>query len=452
MTDADLIARYDARVPRYTSYPTAPHFHAGIEAGTYATWLASLPRDSALSLYIHVPFCDRLCLYCGCHTSVVRHEHPKRLYAETLAKEIRLLAASLGRRATVTQIHWGGGTPTALPDDCLIMLMDLIGSCFTVAAQAEIAIELDPTVLSPAKIATLAKMGVTRASLGVQDFAEDVQKAIGRMQSFAETKNAVDALRDQGVASINLDLIYGLPCQTETSVAQTARMALALSPDRAAVFGYAHVPWMKKQQALMPDDSLPDAMARLRQERAIRAVLEQEGQMQPVGLDHYARAGDSMAEAARGGALQRSFQGYTTDDAPILLGVGASAIGALPQGYVQNQPRIPLYEEMIGRGCFAVTRGVALSADDRLRRAVIERIMCDLAVDLPAMARAFGTDDVILMADTTKLAHLAADGLVEWNNKILRVTERGRPFVRNVAALFDAYLDQGGQLRHARAV
>ncbi|WBO60925.1 radical SAM protein [Acidocella sp. MX-AZ03] len=252
MTHADLIARYDGRVPRYTSYPTAPHFSAEIGAAHYQRWLAALPEASPLSLYLHVPFCDRLCLYCGCHTSVARHERPKRIYAEALAREIGLLADILGRRARVSQIHWGGGTPTALPDDCLTSLMALLRTRFDVAADAEIAIEIDPVALSPDKLATLGRMGINRASLGVQDFDEAVQAAIGRPQSFAQTQDAAQGLRALGVTSLNLDLIYGLPLQTEASVARTARLALALSPDRVAVFGYAHVPWMKKHQALIP--------------------------------------------------------------------------------------------------------------------------------------------------------------------------------------------------------
>lgn len=454
MTDADLITRYDGRVPRYTSYPTAPHFHAGVDAQLYTAWLKAIPQSTSLSLYLHVPFCDRLCLYCGCHTSVVRHEHPKRLYAQTLVKEIKLLADTLQHRALVTQIHWGGGTPTSLPDDCLVMLMQTLRTYFDVATDAEIAIELDPTTLSKTKLAVLGQMGITRASLGVQDFAADVQKAIGRMQSFEETQVAAQALRGLGVASINLDLIYGLPGQTEESVEKTARMALGLMPDRVAVFGYAHVPWMKKHQALMPEDTLPSSLERVRQERVIRWVLEHEGGMVPVGLDHYAAPQDRMAKAAQTGALQRGFQGYTTDTAPILLGLGASSIGALPQGYVQNQPRVPLYEQAINQGQFAVTRGVVLSSEDHLRRTVIERIMCDLAVDLPAIARSFGIESEILLSQAAALESFAADGLVEWDGACLRVTEQGRPFVRNIAALFDAYLSQTSRphLRHSRAV
>ena len=455
MTHADLIARYDCRVPRYTSYPTAPHFSAEIGAAHYERWLAALPQAAPLSLYLHVPFCDRLCLYCGCHTSVARHERPKRIYAQALAREIGLLADRLGRRARVSQIHWGGGTPTALPDDCLTSLMALLRTRFEVAGDAEIAIEIDPVVLSPDKLATLGKMGINRASLGVQDFDEAVQEAIGRRQSFAQTQDAAQGLRALGVTSLNLDLIYGLPLQTEASVARTARLALDLSPDRVAVFGYAHVPWMKKHQALIPEAALPDATARWHQESAIRQVLEQEGGMMPIGLDHYARPEDGMAKALRAGALQRGFQGYMVDAAPILLGLGASAIGALPGGYVQTQPRIPAYEEAVFNGRLPIMRGFALQPDDRLRRAVIERIMCDLAVDLPEIAACFGADPAPLLADAQPLSGFAADGLVEWNGRALRVTEPGRLFVRNVAALFDRYLTRDAsqpQPRHARAV
>ncbi|MDE2458080.1 MAG: oxygen-independent coproporphyrinogen III oxidase [Rhodospirillales bacterium] len=453
MTDADLITRYGGRLPRYTSYPTAPHFHEGVGAGEYAAWLAALPPDAEISLYLHVPFCDRLCLYCGCHTSVARQERPKRAYARALAREIGLVAEALGRRAPVSHVHWGGGTPTALPDGCLAGLMDIIHARFAVAADAEIAIELDPAALPPAKLAALAEIGLTRASLGVQDFDETVQKAIGRMQSFEETRAAAEGLRRLGVGSLNLDLIYGLPYQTEESVARTARLALELAPDRAAVFGYAHVPWMKKHQALLPEAALPEAPQRLRQEAAIRAVLEREGGMVPVGLDHYALPGDPMTQAVKAGALQRGFQGYTTDRAPVLIGLGASAIGTMPQGYVQNQPGIPAYEASIAQGRLPVARGLELSGEDRLRRAVIERIMCDLAVDLPAMASAFGARPEALLAGTAQLRGFLADGLVEWDGTRLSITPRGRPFMRNVAALFDAYLDRPStQPRHAHAV
>ncbi len=443
MNDTNLIARYDGRVPRYTSYPTAPHFSPQVDAVAYGQWLEALPEGAALSLYLHVPFCDRLCLYCGCNTTVVLKEAPKRLYAAHLQREIALVAARLGRRARVTAIHWGGGTPTSLPGDCLTGIMAQLRALFDVAAEAEIAIEIDPTSVTPAILATLAEMGVNRASLGVQDFCPEVQEAIGRHQSYAQTWRCAQAMRGLGVTSLNLDLIYGLPFQTAESVARTARQALALGAERIAVFGYAHVPWMKKHQSLIRDETLPDAAARFAQTGIIRQILVEEGGYVPVGLDHFALPGDAMAQAAREGVLHRSFQGYTTDAAPVLIGLGASAIGTLPRGYVQNASSVPAYNAAIARGEFAVARGVALNAEDVLRRGVIEAIMCDLAADIPPS----------LHDDAAGLARFVADGLVQWDGHRLEVTERGRPFVRNVAALFDAYLQPiSGAPRHATAV
>jgi oxygen-independent coproporphyrinogen-3 oxidase len=443
VSDADLIARYDGRVPRYTSYPTAPHFGASVNAAVYGQWLAALPEGADISLYLHVPFCDRLCLYCGCNTTVVRHERPKRAYTAQVLREMAMLVERLGRRARVSQIHWGGGTPTSLPGDCLVNIMAQIRNLFDVAADAEVAIEIDPTAVSPATMAALAEMGVTRASLGVQDFDPRVQEAIGRRQSFAQTRDCAVALRALGINSLNLDLIYGLPFQTEESVARTARQALGLQADRVAVFGYAHVPWMKKHQALIQDETLPGPEARFAQTGVIRRILVEEGGYVSVGLDHFAKPGDAMAQAALAGALHRSFQGYTTDAAPVLIGLGASSIGTLPQGYVQNETSVPAYAASIERGELPIARGVALSADDRMRRGIIEAIMCDLAADIPPE----------LCKDTEPLWQFCKDGLVRWDGKRVVVTERGRPFVRNVAAVFDAYLQQvSAALRHAAAV
>ena len=453
MTDADLIARYDGRVPRYTSYPTAPHFTPATGAQAYAGWLENLPVGVPVSLYLHVPFCDRLCLYCGCNTSVVHMERPKRIYARTLMREISLVAETIGRRVQVSHVHWGGGTPTVLPPDCLIDIMESVRGHFELLPDAEIAIEIDPTSLAPDRLAALAQMGINRASLGVQDFDQAVQDAIGRQQSFEETAACAQALRGIGINSLNLDLIYGLPHQSEESLERTARQALALRADRVAVFGYAHVPWMKKHQSLIPEASLPGAQARFAQAKMVRRVLEREGGYIPVGLDHFARPGDAMAEAALGRKLHRSFQGYTTDAAPVLIGLGASAIGSLPQGYVQNASGVPAYSAAINEGRLAASRGAALSPDDRLRRAVIESIMCELEVDLLAQAGAFGADPAPLLADAQVLAGFQADGLVSWDGTRIEVTETGRPFVRNIAAVFDRYLAlQTATPRHAVAV
>jgi len=453
MTDAELVARYDGRVPRYTSYPTAPHFSPAVDAAVYAEWLKALPADAVLSLYLHVPFCDRLCHYCGCNTAVVRLDSSRRAYAALIEREIGRVAALIGRRAAVSHVHWGGGTPTALPGDRLVAIMALIREKFALSAEAEIAIELDPTSLPPDRHRALGEMGVTRASLGVQDLEPAVQEAIGRRQSYEETEACAQKARALGVGSLNLDLIYGLPLQTEQSVARTARRALGLNAGRVAVFGYAHVPWMKKHQQLIDESTLPGPAARFRQQQAIHRVLTEEGGYIPVGLDHYARPGDAMAEAAATRKLRRSFQGYTDDAAPALIGFGASAIGSLAQGYVQNAPTALAYSKAIEAGGLASVRGVALTADDRLRRELIERLMCDLEVDLIGLADAHRADPAPLVAALAGLAPFQADGLADWDGRRLAVSEKGRPFVRSVAALFDVYLKpDDAKPRHARAV
>ena len=451
---AKLVARHDGRVPRYTSYPTAPHFHPAIGAGVYAGWLGELLEETPLSIYLHVPFCDRLCLYCGCNTSVVRLKSSRRAYAGLLLREIDQVAERIGRRAAVSHVHWGGGTPTSLPGDCLIAIMDRLKERFAFDSEAEIAIELDPTSLPPDRRAALEPMGVTRISLGVQDLEPSVQHAIGRVQSYEETKNCADAARSLGVRSLNVDLIYGLPLQTQGGVASTARRALELKADRVAVFGYAHVPWMKRHQALIPEELLPGPVARYEQLNAIHRVLTEEGGYFAVGLDHYALPGDAMAKAAAARRLRRSFQGYTTDSAPALVGFGASAIGSLPQGYVQNAPTAAAYSREIEQNRLATVRGIALGADDRMRRDVIERVMCDLEVDLEAVAAEHGADPAPLKAAASfGMRNFEEDGLASWDGRRIAVSERGRPFVRSIAALFDLYLArQSDKPRHSRAV
>ena len=453
--DADrLVARYDGRVPRYTSYPTAPHFTPAVTPSVCARWLAALPAETPLSLYLHVPFCDRLCLYCGCNTSVVRLESSHRNYAELVLREIDAVTDLIGRRAPVSHVHWGGGTATSLPGDCLIAIMDRLKERFAFAPDAEIAIELDPTSLPDDRRDALVPMGVTRISLGVQDLEPAVQSAIGRMQSYEETEACADTARKLGVGSLNLDLIYGLPLQTEEGVARTARRALDLKADRVAVFGYAHVPWMKKHQALIPEEQLPGPAERYAQLNAIHRVLTNEGGYVAIGLDHYALPTDAMAKAAAARRLKRGFQGYTTDGAPALIGFGASSIGSLPQGYVQNATTAAAYAKEIDAGRLAVVRGVALTADDRLRRDVIERVMCDLEVDVEAVAAEHGADPAPLTeAAAEGLQKFIEDGLTSWDGRRIVVSERGRPFVRSVAALFDAYLAPAtDKPRHSRAV
>ncbi len=450
MDTAGLIARYDVPVPRYTSYPTAPYFSAAVDGAVYGGWLAALPAEAALSLYLHVPFCAELCWFCGCHTTATRNVAALNAYADTLLAEIDLLAAAIGRRLPVAHVHWGGGTPTALPPQRLLEVMAALRRHFAFAADAEIAVEVDPRTAGTEAIAALGAMGCTRASLGVQDFDPQVQAAVNRHQSYEQTRDCAAALRAAGVGSINLDLMYGLPHQTEAGVAGTVAQALTISPDRVAVFGYAHVPWMKKHQTLLPEAALPDAAARFAQRAAAEAAILAQG-WRAVGLDHYARPDDALARSAEAGTLRRNFQGYTTDAAPVLLGIGASSIGALPQGYAQNEAATPAWRDAVRAGRLPIRRGVALGAEDRLRRAVIERLMCDGTVDLDAIAAAHGADPAGLRAAGPALAGMAQDGLLHWDGRVVRLSATGRPFVRNVAAAFDSYFrPEAG--RHARAV
>ena len=445
-----LLEQYGGAVPRYTSYPTAPHFHDGVTAATYRQWLTEIPENGALSLYFHVPFCARMCWYCGCHTKIVNRYEPISDYAELLLMEIDMLADTLGSSRQVSHIHWGGGTPTILSSDDLQKLMDRVRERFTLTADAEVAIEIDPRTLDEAKALALVGAGINRASLGVQDFNPDIQQAINRVQSFEQTKAVVDWLRDAGIKSISFDLMYGLPNQSDDDVRRTVDLSHELSPDRLSIFGYAHVPWMKSHQKMIEEDALPDGPERMRQAMAAAERLEHHGYRQ-IGLDHFAKPDDDMTLALDEGALQRNFQGYTTDVAQTLLGLGSSAIGSLAQGYVQNSPSMRQYREAIQNGEFPIAKGIELNSEDRLRRNVIERLMCDLNVDLEDVASQFETALAGFEEEKSILSAMEDDGIVELDAGRIRVTETGRPFVRSVCAVFDTYL-ASGRGRHSRAV
>ncbi|MFF8801842.1 MULTISPECIES: oxygen-independent coproporphyrinogen III oxidase [unclassified Methylobacterium] len=432
----DLLARYDRlRLPRYTSYPTAPHFTQGLDGATRASWLAELPENLPLSLYLHVPFCAQLCLYCGCHTTVVRRAEPVAGYVDALLREIALSTEG-GPRRPVTHLHWGGGTPTLLSGADLRRVMGVIADRFRLAADAEIAVEIDPRTLTPARVEALAEIGVNRASLGVQSFEPRVQAVIGRRQSFAETAWAAERLRAAGIARLNLDLMYGLPHQDVENVTDTVLRALALDPDRVSLFGYAHVPAMKRHQALLPEEALPDGPARLAQFEAAAARLTGAGYRR-VGLDHFARPGDPLVTA---GTLRRNFQGYTTDAAAALIGFGASAISALPQGYAQNAAAVPAYARMIEAGQVPTVRGLALTPEDRLRRDVIERLMCDLRVDLDEVCARHAVSTAVFEPELARIDALCGEGLARRVRGQVAVPEAARALVRVVASVFDARL------------
>ncbi len=448
--DRTLVEKYAAPAPRYTSYPTAPHFNTAISATTYGSWLRALPKGASASLYVHIPYCDRLCWFCACHTKQTRRYDPVARYLTALNAEIATVAALCGSRLNIKALHFGGGSPTMLTADDLISLGRGLREKFSFARDAEISVEIDPNDMDDARFGALAAIGLTRASLGVQDFDERVQKAINREQSFEQTKAVVDAVRARGVRSVNLDMLYGLPHQTFDSIAATTEKLLSLRPDRIALFGYAHVPWLKKHQTMIDDALLPDAVTRLEQsEVAARLILE--AGYEAVGMDHFALPSDSLAAAARSGTLRRNFQGYTTDQADALIGLGASSIGLLPHGYVQNMPATGEYERRVLAGGLATVRGFALSNADRMRGWVIERLMCDFDFSRCELLSRFGEAARAVIAEAELLAAGDRDGVFVRSGNRFVVTERGKPFVRSIAAHFDAYLGQG-TARHSIAV
>src|SRR5262245_53949420 len=447
----DVIARFEGqRAPRYTSYPTAPHFTHGFDDGDYQTLLTSLPPDSRLSLYLHVPFCQTMCWYCGCHTRIVASYSPIEAYLHALAAEIRMVAAALPRRMKVSHIHWGGGTPTIMAPDAFRGLMETLRDCFDVAADAEVAVEIDPRRITDEMIRTLGESGVTRASLGVQSFDPKVQQAINRIQSYEQTARATEKLRSVGIKAVNFDLIYGLPYQTVASCVETVAEALQLAPDQLSVFGYAHVPWMKKHQRMIDAAALPGPRERLAQFGAIAEYLTAV-RYRRIGLDHFARPDDKLVRCLDAGTLHRNFQGYTSDQCATLIGFGASAVGTLPLAYVQNTTQVGEYRRRIEAGSFAISRGRRLTVEDRLRRDVIERIMCDFQVDLAAVGAGHGVRPEHFRTELARLADLEQDGIVRVDGAVVALEEAYWPLARTVAAIFDAYL-QPEEQRHAAAI
>ena len=448
---ADVIAKYAARpTPRYTSYPTAPHFEAGFDEAEYRRWLAAADPAQPISFYLHVPFCKQMCWYCGCNMKLAARYAPVASYVETLLDEIDLVAAALPARMTIAHLHWGGGTPTALAPDDFSRVMARVRDRFDFTEGAEIAVESDPRTLTDAMIARMGAEGVNRASFGVQEFDEKVQKAINRIQPPEMVADVVEKLRAAGISGINFDLIYGLPHQTVESLTHTIDLCRAMRPDRVALFGYAHVPWMAKNQRMIETEALPDGAARAAQAETAAAALSASG-YQMIGIDHYALPGDSLAVAAREGRLHRNFQGYTTDGAETLIGVGATSIGRTRAGHVQNIAETGAWARAVQAGKLPVAKGRAISDADRLRAFVIERIMCDGAVDCDAAARRFGADADWCAGPLAALAPLERDGVVTRRAGAITLNPQARPLARVVAAAFDAYL-AAGKGRHAATV
>jgi oxygen-independent coproporphyrinogen-3 oxidase len=445
-----LLPAYGGRVPRYTSYPTAAQFTPAVGPPAYAAWLGALPAERPVSLYVHVPFCARLCWYCGCNTRAVSRRETIADYVGLVRDEIALVEPLLPGRLKANAIHLGGGTPNLVQPDDLGVLFGALRQVFRVSPGAEIAAEIDPAQLTPAWARAAAFHGLNRASLGVQDLSPDVQSAVNRREPFEVVRRAAGLLREVGVTSLNLDLMYGLPRQGVADVLATLDQVLALRPERLALFGYAHVPWMKPHQKLIDAARLPSDGERLEQSEAAAERLADAGYVR-IGLDHYALPADALAAALAGGGLHRNFQGYTTDAAQTLVGFGVSAIGRLPQGFVQNTSLERDWRAAVRAGRLPTARGVALTDDDRFRGEIIEALMCAFAADLGAICARWERPLESLAEERAALTALAADGLVELEGARVRVTAAGRPYVRQVAAAFDAYLDRQAA-RHSGAV
>jgi oxygen-independent coproporphyrinogen-3 oxidase len=439
---AELLAKYNRPGPRYTSYPTAPEFSEAFGERDYREHLARADEraDEPLSLYFHIPFCESMCTYCGCHVIISKNRDKFSIYLDHVERELALATEVLARRRSVAQLHFGGGTPTSLSEEQLTRLWGMIGERFQIAPGAEVALEVDPCVTTDAQVTLLRRLGFNRVSMGVQDFTHEVQVAVNRIQSFELTKALYDRCRELGFGSINLDLIYGLPHQTPDNFQRTLDQVISLRPDRVAVFNFAHVPWMKPHQRKIDEAWLPTTA--MRYEIFARTMKSFLGAgYQQIGMDHFALPDDELAVAQRARRLHRNFMGYITRPAPDQVGFGVSAIGDVAGAYAQNVKWLNEYYQTVEGGRLPVQRGFVLSADDHLRRHVIMQLMCNFSLDVAGTAERFGIDFRSYFAEEKKpLEELAAAGFIVDGGDRIEVTPVGRVFIRNVCMTFDKYL------------
>lgn len=439
---------FDARVPRYTSYPTAPHFAGGVDAGKFEKWIEAVPAGAEISLYVHVPFCRRLCWFCACRTQGTTSDAPVIAYAEMLRDEIALLRRHLPPGVTLSRLHWGGGTPTLLSPDLMRGLADQIFDTVPLAKGGEFSVEIDPNEIDAGRLDALVASGMNRASIGVQDFDPEIQKTIGREQSYELTKQVADMIRDRGVASLNADILYGLPHQTNIRIADSVQKLLSLSPDRVALYGYAHVPWMSRRQQLIPSDKIPPAQDRLSLFETARDLFTADGYAE-IGIDHFALPSDGLAKAVDAGTLRRNFQGYTDDTAAALIGLGASSISRFPQGFAQNASATAAHTKAIRDRRFSTHRGHIFSGEDLLRARMIESVMCDFRIDRAEMLRDF--DISVRRVETLLQAAKTAFGdMVTLNDDGLTIPHHARPLTRMIARIFDEY--DHAKAQHSTAV
>lgn len=453
--DPALIRKYDKAGPRYTSYPTAVQFHEGFGEAEYRELaIASNASGRPLSLYFHIPFCDTVCFYCACNKIVTKNRRHTTPYLDHLYREIALQGALFDLNRPVTQLHWGGGTPTFISADEMRELMRVTGERFRLLDDdsGEYSIEVDPRETDESTLALLRELGFNRLSVGVQDFDPQVQKAVNRIQSREITLNVMDAARREGFKSISVDLIYGLPHQSVARFSQTVADIITQNPDRISVFNYAHLPELFKTQRQINADALPSPTVKLDILKTVIEQLTAAGYVY-IGMDHFAKPDDELALAQQAGTLYRNFQGYSTHADCDLIGFGATSIGMVGDSYSQNLKELEAYYAQIDEGKLAVFRGVRLDADDRLRRAVITALICNFALEFAAIERQYQiTFGDYFAPELAELADMQADGLLILNEAGIQVLPAGRLLIRNICMVFDRYLREQTTRRFSKVI
>lgn len=439
---------FDARVPRYTSYPTAPNFGPSVTPGQFADWVRQITPGSRISLYLHVPFCRRLCWFCACRTQGTTSDAPVISYLRSLRAEIALLKATLPEGVTLSRLHWGGGTPTLLAAPMIEELSAAIFDAVPMGEGAEFSVEIDPGEIDVARLAALAAMGMNRASIGVQDFDPLIQATIGRIQSYELTAEVAAAIRKAGIRSLNADILFGLPHQTRARISRSVEQLIALAPNRVALYGYAHVPWMSRRQQMITPEAMPSPEERLALFETARDLFLAAGYRQ-IGIDHFAVPEDGLARAEVTGHLRRNFQGYTDDTAEVLIGLGASSISRFPQGYAQNLSGTSDYTKAVQAGRFATHRGHAFAGEDTLRARIIEALMCDFRVSRAEILAHFPVTPGRLQELLADAAQAFADQ-VDLDDLGLTIHPDAQPLARMIAHRFDAYTDS--KALHSAAV
>lgn len=450
----DLLLKYDRPGPRYTSYPTVPEWRNTFNDEAYKKALvqASQHHDSPLSLYVHIPFCAQRCAYCGCNTITAPIEAQVNRYLDDVEQEIASVSARLGKRKTVSQCHWGGGTPTFLDEPRMRRLFAMLSRYFDFADNAEIALETNPVTVTTKQLKVLRELGFNRISFGVQDLNPEVQHVVGRYQTAAQTESLVNLCRNLGFTGINVDLIYGLPLQTMDRWQETISSIIHIAPDRIAMYSYAHLPARFDHQKVLDLFKRPDTREKYALFADARKRLLAAG-YRPIGMDHFALPGDELSLALDNHSLNRNFMGYTVRQAPDQIGFGVSAISEVADCYSQNTKELEVYHEQLQQGLFPVERGISLSKDDQIRRWVIRRLMCSFKLDLDALRRLFDIDGAVYFtAEREALAAYEEEGMIQLQDACWQVTATGAPFIRNLCMVFDAYLKTDAKTLFSRTI